>query len=341
MRTPVSVAVAGLDEWGVRAARALSRLPGADLRWLCDGRAERPLRRSLPRPAAPVTERFADLLEDEMVDAVVVSAPLGARAMLVRRALDAGKHVLARSPLSTSGAEADELYALAERLNLRLLDAHEDTFDPSVQQLKRLIETGQLGDVLYLYGTRHRPNDAADVLWDVAADDVPVVLDLVGDEPLEVRAQGESYVAEGAFDVIVAQLRFATGISAHFHISLLGPRAAARLTVVGSQRLAILEDGRLTVHERIVRGDGSAAVRAESYDDAGLDPDDGLHRECEFFLSSTRTTLGLMPARPGAGVVHVLEALGRALASGGAQHVREAPRTAAVTSLSARRRASS
>jgi predicted dehydrogenase len=207
-----------------------------------------------------------------------------------------------------------------------------------VQRLKRLIETGYLGDVYYVYGTRHSwADEPLDVLWDVTADVLPVVLDLVGDEPFEVRAHGESYVREDTLDVVIAQLRFATGISAHFHVSALGPRSTARLTVVGSHRLAVIEDTRLTVHERIERGDGSTAVRSEAHEEPRVDGDDALHRECEYFLSAIRTPLELVSGRQGAATVHVLEALGRALASGGAESIRQAPRVALVTALSSRR----
>ena len=338
MRTPVTVGLAGLDEWGARAARVLSELPRAELRWLCDAQTGVPARR-LRLPAAQLTDRFADLLEDEAVDAIVVSAPVHARAMLTRRALEAGKHVLTRSPLSTCGPEADELAALAQRRDVRLLAGHDQTFEPAVQQLKRILAAGGLGDVYYLYGSRHRwSGEQTDALWDVLADEIPLVLDLVADEPYEVQAFGESYLRETSRDVVIAQLRFATGIAAHLHVSTLGPSSAGRLTVVGSDRLAVLAEGRLAVHERIERGDGSVAVRVEAHDDPRSEADDPLHQELDYFLTAIRTPLERVSGRPGAAVAHVLEALSRSLAKGAAEPVGQQPRAAPVLALHAHRR---
>jgi predicted dehydrogenase len=344
MRTPVSVGVAGLDEWGVCAARVFSELPRADLRWLCPATSDLPLRKRLVPPVARRTEHIADLLEDEMLDALVISAPLEARPELVRRALRAGKHVLTRSPMSKDGAEADELARLAEELNLRLLAGTDLLFEPSVQRLKDLMEVGRLGDVNYLYTSRHRGrNEGADALWDVAALDLPVILHLLGDEPVEATCRGESYVANESPDVVFCHLRFASGICAHLHASSLEPRMVGRLTVVGSDRLAVLDETelelRLTLHEKARRSPGVETVHTEVDDDGALGGwSDALHRECEYFLSTVRTPVEHASARRGSSVVNVLEALARSLESGVTEPVRERTlRLAEVTALSERR----
>jgi predicted dehydrogenase len=340
MRTPVSLGVAGLDDWGVSIARTLSELPRAELRWLCDAAADVPLRKRLLPPEAQRTERLEDVLGDEMLDAVVLSAPLESRADAVRRALYAGKHVLTRSPLANDGAEADALAALAERLNLRLLAGSELLFEPGLQLLQDLMEVGRLGDVDYLYSGRHRGRDeGADALWEVAAVDVAAILQLLGDEPVEVSCRGESYLGTSKADVVFCHLRFASGICAYLHASSLEPRLAGRLTVVGSERLAVFDESdgehRLTLHERLRRGATPASIRTQVYDDHALRGwSDALHRECEYFVSVVRTTVEHRCARQAAAVVNVLEALARSLENGAPELVRaEPPRGADVTTL--------
>jgi predicted dehydrogenase len=344
MRTPVSVGVTGLDDWGVCAARVFSELPRADLRWLCPATSELPLRKRLAPPVARRTDHVADLLEDEMLDALVISAPLDARPDLVRRALLAGKHVLTRSPMTKDGAEADELARLAEELNLRLLAGSDLLFEPAVQRLKDLMEVGRLGDVNYLYTSRHRGRtEGADALWDIAALDVPLILHLLGDEPVEVGCRGESYVANESPDVVFCHLRFASGICAHLHASSLEPRTVGRLTVVGSDRLAVLDETeleqRLILHEKAGQGPGPETAHTQVYDDGALGGwSDALHRECEYFLSTVRTPVENSSGRRGSSVVNVLEALARSLESGVTEPVRErALRLAEVTALSERR----
>lgn len=343
MRTPVCVGVAGLDDWGICVARVFSELPRADLRWLCPGTADVPLRKRLVPPAARRTEHLQNLLDDEMLDALVVSTPLESRPELVRRALLAGKHVLTRSPMTADGAEADELARLAEERNLRLLAGSDLLFEPAVQHLRDLLDVGRLGDVNYLYATRHRGwLDGADALWDVAALDVPVILHLLGDEPVEVSCRGESYVANSSADLVFCHLRFASGIVAHIHASSLEPRTIGRLSVVGTDRLAVLDEidfeQRLILHEK-GRRPGPATVHAQVYDDGVLGGwNDALHRECEYFLSAVRTPVEHASGRQGAAVVNVLEALARSLESGITESVRErGPAIAGVTTLAERR----
>jgi UDP-2-acetamido-3-amino-2,3-dideoxy-glucuronate N-acetyltransferase len=343
VRTPVTIGVAGLDDWGLCAARAFSELPRADLRWLCPAGADLPLRKRIVPPAARRTDEITDLLDDEMLDALVVAVPLDLRPELIRRALHAGKHVLTRSPMTVDGAEADELAKLAEQHNLRLLAACDLLFEPAVQRLKDLLEVGRLGDVNYMYTARHRGwNESADALWDVAALDVPVILHLLDDEPVEVSCRAESYVENGSADVVFCHLRFASGICAHLHASSLEPRTTGRLTVVGSDRLAVLDatefEQRLILHEK-GRRPGPATVHTQAFDDGVLGGwNDALHRECEYFLSVVRTPVEHASARQGSSVVNVLEALARSLRSGSTESVRErAPQVSEITALADRR----
>ena len=79
-------------------------------------------------------------------------------------------------------------------------------------------------------------------LWSLGAHDVSVVLHLVGEEPDECVAHGESYVRAGVEDVVFCYLRFPSGVAAHLHLSWLDPHKERRFTVVGSRRMATFDD---------------------------------------------------------------------------------------------------
>jgi predicted dehydrogenase len=98
VRTPVSVGVVGLGRGGAELARAFEDSPRADVRWVCD---EWPVgsARARPRNAPAFTRELDDLLADETLDAVAFAAPDASRRALVRRALDADKHVYVEGPL--------------------------------------------------------------------------------------------------------------------------------------------------------------------------------------------------------------------------------------------------
>ncbi len=138
-----------------------------------------------------------------------------------------------------------------------LMVGHLLEYHPGVQLLKDVIDSGELGEIRYLYSNRVnlgvlRPDENA--LWSLGAHDVSVLLRLAGEEPYECRAVGESYMREGIEDVVFCYMRFPSGLAAHMHLSWLDPHKDRRLTVVGSKKMATFDDmeleRKLTVYDK-------------------------------------------------------------------------------------------
>src|SRR5579862_3722969 len=72
---------------------------------------------------------------------------------MVTDALNAGKHVICEKPLSTSVDNARKLAALAAEKKLRNCTFHNLRFYPLVQQMRRMREAGELGEILVVQGT--------------------------------------------------------------------------------------------------------------------------------------------------------------------------------------------
>ena len=130
-------------------------------------------------------------------------------------------------------------------------------YHPGVVKLKELIDEGELGRVLYIYGNRlnlGKLRADENALWSLGAHDVSVLLRLAGEEPYEVEARGESYMREGIEDVVFCFLRFPSGLAAHLHLSWLDPHKERRFTVVGEARMATFDDmaleGKITVYDK-------------------------------------------------------------------------------------------
>jgi predicted dehydrogenase len=199
------VAVAGLGYWGPNIARNLAALPGVELAWCCDP-SEASRERVAPSfPAARFTGELEDVLADGSVDAVALATPVPTHAALARRVLEAGKHCFVEKPLARSAADAEGVVAAAERAGRTLMVGHLLEFHPGVIKLKELIDGGELGRVLYIYGNRlnlGKLRADENALWSLGAHDVSVLLRLAGEEPYEVEARGESYMREGIEDVV-------------------------------------------------------------------------------------------------------------------------------------------
>jgi predicted dehydrogenase len=96
---------------------------------------------------------YRRILEDPAVDAVHVCTPNFMHHPIAKDALSAGKHVICEKPLATSTAEASELVKLAAEKKLRNATFHNLRFYPMVQQMRRMREDGELGEILVVQGT--------------------------------------------------------------------------------------------------------------------------------------------------------------------------------------------
>jgi predicted dehydrogenase len=96
---------------------------------------------------------YRKLIEDSTIDAIHICTPNATHYQMAREALLAGKHVLCEKPLSISVEQALELVSLAQQRSLRNCVCHNLRYYPMVQQIRRMREDGDLGDVLVVQGT--------------------------------------------------------------------------------------------------------------------------------------------------------------------------------------------
>ena len=82
------------------------------------------------------------MLDDPELDAVVIATPVPTHFELAKQALEAGKHVFVEKPPAMTGAEIDELVAIAEERDLVLMPGHLLLYHPGVQKLKELVDVG-------------------------------------------------------------------------------------------------------------------------------------------------------------------------------------------------------
>jgi predicted dehydrogenase len=286
------VAVAGLGHWGPNLARNFAEL--AELTWLCDAD---PARESYAAryPQARFTTAFDDVLADEELDAVVIATPVPTHFQLAKQALEAGKHVLVEKPPAMREQEMDELVSLADERGLVLMPGHLLLYHPGVQRVKQMIDARELGDVLCVYGNRQnlgiiRSNENA--LWSLGVHDLSVILYLLDEDPVEAIALGRDFLQPGVEDVVFCYLRFPSGKIAHMHLSWLDPHKMRKMTVVGTEKMAVFDDMELerkvTVYEKAPWRPsdryGEWQTRTGDISSPRIASDEPLKLECQAFL---------------------------------------------------------
>ncbi|HSK15377.1 MAG TPA: Gfo/Idh/MocA family oxidoreductase [Gaiellaceae bacterium] len=314
-----AVGLAGLGPWGTNLARNFHEL--ARLARICDADDERLAAAAGRYPAAATSSGLEELLADDDLDAIVIATPVPTHAALAREALAAGKHVFVEKPMALSAAEAEELVTLAEEQGLALMPGHLLLYHPGIVKLKEIVDGGELGDVLYVYGNRvnlgtiRRDENA---LWSLGAHDLAVILHLLGEEPSELTAHGESFLKEGVEDVVFCYLRFPSGKTAHMHLSWLDPHKMRRMTVVGTGKMAVFDD--MELDRKVTVYDSAAEPALGTYGEwrtrtgdvysPRIPNSEPLRLECAHFLGLVRGEGDpLAAARDGLAVVRALEQL--------------------------------
>jgi predicted dehydrogenase len=290
----VRIAQAGVGRWGSNLARNFSEL--AELTWIAEVDESKHEQLAHRFPQARVTANFGDLLADPAVDAVVIATPVPTHYELSKRALEAGKHVFVEKPPAMHAAEMDALVKLSEAHGLVLMPGHLLLYHPGVHKLKELVDSGELGEVLCIYGNRQnlgivRTNENA--LWSLGVHDLSVLLYLIGEEPTEAVAHGNSFLTPGVEDVVFCYLRFPSGKIAHMHLSWLDPHKIRRITVVGRDKMVVFDDMELerkvTIYDKApeqpTRTYGEWRTRTGDIFSPKVPNDEPLKLECQAFLS--------------------------------------------------------
>jgi len=191
--------------------------------------------------------------------------------------------------------EIDELVAIAIERDLVLMPGHLLLYHPAVRKVKELIDAGELGEVLCVYGNRQnlgivRTNENA--LWSLGVHDLSVILYLLDEEPAEAIAHGRGFLTEGVEDVVFCYLEFPSGKIAHMHLSWLDPHKMRKLTVVGREKMVVFDD--MELERKVTVYEKAPWKRAESYGEwqtrsgdiyiPKIATDEPLKLECQEFL---------------------------------------------------------
>jgi predicted dehydrogenase len=323
--TPVSVGVVGLGYWGPNLARNFERLGETELRWICDASDDARERWAPQFPRARVAASLDELLADESLDAVVIAAPVPLHAELAVRVLEAGKHCFVEKPLAQSVADAERVVAAAEVAGKVLMVGHLLEYHPGVRKLKEVADSGDLGDIRYVYANRlnlGKLREDENALWSLGAHDVSVLLHLVDEEPDEMHAFGESYMRRPVEDVVFCYLRFPSGLMAHLHLSWLDPHKERRFTIVGSDKMATFDDmeleQKLVIYDKGFDQDyssyGEYIARSGDVWSPHISNEEPLRIECKHFAECVRDgATPISDGRSGLRVVRVLEGLQESL----------------------------
>jgi UDP-N-acetylglucosamine 3-dehydrogenase len=225
------IGVIGLGMMGRHHVRVTHEVDGVRLVAVADAQGD-------PHGVAgglPVLESVAALIE-QGIDAAVVAVPTGYHEAVALELANAGVHTLVEKPIASDSAAGERVAAAFEQAGLVGAVGHIERYNPALQDLRRRLEEGELGD-LYQIATRRQGPFPARIA------DVGVVKDL-GTHDIDLTA----WLAQSAYTSISARTTTRSGrphedmVSATGHlVNWLSPMKE-RVTVVTGERGAFVAD---------------------------------------------------------------------------------------------------
>jgi predicted dehydrogenase len=155
MSNPLRIGFIGANgRWGPRAhAPALTRLPEVAIHAVCTAHADTAQAAAEKYGAARAYSDVKAMSADPQVEAALVAVRVPAHYALGKAALEAGKHVYCEWPLGANTKEAEELAALARKMNVKTMVGLQRRASPAYLYLRELVKDGYVGQVLSVHMT--------------------------------------------------------------------------------------------------------------------------------------------------------------------------------------------
>lgn len=304
MTAVIRLAVIGTGRWGQNYVRTLRILPGCQLTYLVDTSAENLRQAAELAPASRLLNDYRQLLATNGFEAAIIATPAASHFEIARALLSNGKHILVEKPLARSSAEAAELVDISCARKCQLMVGHLLLYHWSLQRLKQLINTGELGTIRSISTIRTgvpAQTAAEDVLDAFAPHDIAAALYLLDAEPVAAQAAVSGNHRQPA--TVSYQVRFPRDVLLSGIASWESPQRIRRITVTGEHHTAIIDDdcNRVLVCNHNGQGICQLETAAESRP---------LHLQSRHFLDCIRyDRKPLSDGINGMKVVRVIEAI--------------------------------
>jgi len=240
----MKIAVVGIGYWGPNLVRNFLNISRVHKVYCCD---QDKARLDLIRKQYPLVEVITDyneVLQNNSIDAVVLATPVSTHFPLVKKALEAGKHVFVEKPITANSRDAEQLIEIANRKKLILMVDHIFIFNGAVIKIKDIIESGEIGKILYFDAVRinlglfqHDVN----VLWDLAIHDLSIMNHLLDEKPKAVSAVGINHF-NTIEDMSYLTLFFESNCIAHLHVNWLAPVKIRRILIGGTKKMIVYDE---------------------------------------------------------------------------------------------------
>lgn len=172
----MNAAIVGLGRWGQRLVESVAAPPSDRIRFThAVVRTPESARPFCAKHDLRLSTELGAVIADPAIDAIILATPHSQHAEQVVRAAAGGKHVFVEKPFTLDAASAMRAAEACRRANVVLALGHNRRFLPAMAEMKRLVASGALGEILHLegafsgnFGLGYRPG-----VWRATAEESP------------------------------------------------------------------------------------------------------------------------------------------------------------------------
>lgn len=260
MNEKIKAAVIGLGEWGPKLARNLNSIDDFELKALVDSNQFQLDKIKKIYPSINTFPSIDELLNNEVLDAVLIATPAGLHYEHVKKCLGKNLNIFVEKPLALSVRDASECFNIAGEKKLILMAGHTFVYNPAVRCIKKFIDKGSLGKIYYVSSQRlslGRIRDDVNVLWNLAPHDFSILLYLLEEMPITVSAHGARLLKTGQEDVVVITFEYADFRCATVELCWLNPQKVRKMTFIAEKCMLVYddvsEDKKITIYDKTVK----------------------------------------------------------------------------------------
>lgn len=256
------VALVGYGYWGPNLLRNLFDVFGCEVVYCCD-KDDKKLRDVKKKyPSITIVQNFEQVVNDQSIDGIILATPTKTHFPLAKKAIKSGKDVLIEKPMTLRASQAWELLALAKKYERLITVDHTFLFNDAVMKIKKIIENGEIGDVLYIDSVRVNLGlfqKDSNVIFDLATHDFSIIQYLLEKNPLTIHTHTTTYFGKHE-EVAYIFAKYPRGISVHVHVSWLSPAKIRRMIIVGTKKMIVYDDieptEKVRIYDKGVKVDG-------------------------------------------------------------------------------------
>lgn len=255
----------GYGYWGTNVAKKIFASKLFEFSYLAEAdEARRNAAKKQFSGQVKVVEDYKKYLEED-IDAVIICTQTKYSFDIALAAMEHGKHVFTEKPIAVNVSKTEQLIKKAQETKRILHCDHLMVYNPVIQYIKRMADSGEIGDIMYVDVERVNLGPIRkdiNAMLDLAVHDIAVVdYFLGGIEPDRISAYGTSFF--GAQETITYLTMKYRDTLVNINSSWISPRKVRRMTVAGTHKMLVFDD--LKMDKLLIYDRGIDAVQGKEY----------------------------------------------------------------------------